>query len=175
MLGKAVRAIGWTALGMLPPGIIVVGLYLSSLRPVSAPELGLPCVAAEEAFAARLAKDPLIAQAPPGMIQVYAEHGEPCTGVVDKSANIGGAYATYAYPERMRTVSDVYGFYRQVGQANGWKMISGNQLCGTKVIEGRHLIFLLTQDGALWEGKRPVYGVEIRYEGIGGPGFSCED
>ncbi|MBQ0896064.1 hypothetical protein KBX37_23710 [Micromonospora sp. U56] len=107
------------------------------------------------------------------MTQVFAEHAQPCIGI-DDSAYIGGANAVYAYPEQMKTLPDVYGFYREVGQASGWQMADGNQLCGIKVVQGRPLRFLLTIDGGLWEGRRPSYYVEIQYEGIDEPGFSCE-
>ncbi|MEO3775830.1 hypothetical protein ABGB16_03045 [Micromonospora sp. B11E3] len=161
MLSKAAKALGLMALGAIPPGIIIVALPLSFRGPISIPQSGPSCLAAEESFAARLAKDPLITEAPPGMTQVFAEHGQPCEGIAD-SAYIGGAYAVYAYPEQMQTLPEVYDYYRDLGQANGWQMSSTSRRCGSKVVEGRPLVFLLTVDGSTWEGRRPVYTVEAR-------------
>ncbi|MFG1949709.1 hypothetical protein [Micromonospora sp. NPDC048830] len=173
VLSKVVKALCLMAVGAIPPGIIAVALALSFKGPLLVPETGPACQATEESFAARLAKDPLITQVPPNMTQVFAEHAQPCTGIVD-SAHIGGAYAIYAYPEQTQALSDVYDFYRRTGQANGWQMVSVNQLCGSKMLEGRPLRFLLTIDGSMWEGRRPAYTVEIQYEGVGVTAPSCE-
>ncbi len=102
------------------------------------------CSAAEEQFAARLLKDPMLVTAPEGMTRQHEEHFQPCVG--DSSNYDGGATVYWAYSDPDSQRSSLDAWYRGVGERNGWKMgiqrvISS--LCGSKTIDGTPVAFSL--------------------------------
>jgi hypothetical protein len=121
------------------------------------------CSDAKARFSERLAGDPMLRTTPPGVTAtMYDDHYQPCDG--DGSGDFhGGATVAWAYPPAGIDPVALDTFYRDLGQANGWRMRTrSGALSGSKVIDGTSVRFTLRQRDKL--NGQPVYWVKLEYD-----------
>jgi hypothetical protein len=156
-------------------GIDAASSDWGSIGSISHPRLnaGRPaCSAAEKAFAANLATDPMLNQAPPGMIKSTTFHAEPCVSI-DDSTWYGGALAGWTYTAGSPTDSEIERFYRTLGTGHGWRMAPEGYSpwpCGTLTIDGTSVMFSLELNDRS-PGQR--YWAMISYENLGQRSSGC--
>lgn len=169
------KRVALTVLALFVTGLVLAvvalcGLWLAT-RILEAP--GRPdCSAAEEAFAEKLGKDPMVNQAPAGMEKVWSSHAEPCVSLA-ASDWYGGAHTAWGYSAGPRpSVEDIMRFYRELAVQQGWRMKRETNKAGrvddvgvwVKTVEGTTISFGLHADR--FRG-RDVYIATIIYDGIG--------
>ncbi|GAB3985257.1 hypothetical protein GCM10027615_74940 [Plantactinospora veratri] len=138
------------------------------------------CSAAEAAFAATFATDPMLTRAPAGMELDSTEYAEPCesVGVGDWH---GGAVTIWAYPAAAGPArQEIERFYRDLAQRRGWPAGGDDAPAGPwfKSIDGRRVEFRLSpdhrRDGRTVLRVSMTYRIEPRDGAVRGTGRVVE-